>query len=327
VLGVDNLVRPGSERNRASLKVLGVSVFHGDIRVPSDLEALPRVDWVVDAAANPSVLAGADGRSSSRQVVEHNLVGTINVLEKCKHDGAGIVILSTSRVYSLTDLTALPLKINNEGYEPATNALGIRGISREGVTESFSTAPPLSLYGSTKLASETLALEYGSAFDFPVWVNRCGVLAGAGQFGRADQGIFAFWINSFLRREPLTYLGFEGRGYQVRDCLHPRDVATLLWQQMHTPDKPVERTQIISGGIASAMSLAQLTAWCAARFGPRDVARDPRRRRFDIPWLVLDSSRAQEQWGWRPQTELNQILDEIAVHAEANPDWLEISAP
>ena len=49
----------------------------------------------------------------------------------------------------------------------------------------------MSLYGATKLASEQLALEYGSTYGFPVWINRCGVLAGAGQFGRADQGIFA----------------------------------------------------------------------------------------------------------------------------------------
>ena len=42
---------------------------------------------------------------------------------------------------------------------------------------------------STKLAAETVALEYGEAFGFPVWIDRCGVLAGAGQFGRADQGV------------------------------------------------------------------------------------------------------------------------------------------
>ena len=42
---------------------------------------------------------------------------------------------------------------------------------------------------------ETLALEYGEAFGLPVLINRCGVLAGAGQFGRTDQGIFAYWIN------------------------------------------------------------------------------------------------------------------------------------
>jgi len=52
---------------------------------------VPAVDWVIDAAANPSVLAGVDGRTSSRQLVEHNLGGTVNLLEFCKAHRAGFV--------------------------------------------------------------------------------------------------------------------------------------------------------------------------------------------------------------------------------------------
>jgi CDP-paratose 2-epimerase len=73
VLGFDNFSRPGSEGNRAELKRLGARLFHADARAASDLEALPGADWVIDAAANPSVLAGVDGRTSTRQLVEHNL--------------------------------------------------------------------------------------------------------------------------------------------------------------------------------------------------------------------------------------------------------------
>src|SRR5439155_1377744 len=102
----------------------------------------------------------------------------------------------------------------------------------EGVAENFPITPPVSLYGATKLASEVIALEYGEAFGLPIWINRCGVLAGAGQFGIPDQGIFAFWINSYLRRRPLKYIGFDGQGHQVRDCLHPRHVAALGWTHM-----------------------------------------------------------------------------------------------
>ena len=79
-MGIDNLARSGSETNRVSLKRLGVQLFHGDIRMTSDLETLPLVDWVIDAAAQPSVLAGRDGKTSSRQLLEHNLLGTINLL-------------------------------------------------------------------------------------------------------------------------------------------------------------------------------------------------------------------------------------------------------
>jgi CDP-paratose 2-epimerase len=82
-----------------------------------------------------------------------------------------------------------------------------------------------------------------------------------------------------------------------------------------------------SGGIESAMSLRQLTAWCDSRFGSHPVATKPENRPFDIPWIVLDSSKAQEKWNWAPTTLVNQILEEIATHAEKNPAWLEVSAP
>ena len=74
------------------------------------------------------------------------------------------------------------------------------------------------------------------------------------------------------------------------------------------------------------MSLAQLTEWCAARFGPHEVGSDPKPRAFDVPWLVLDSHLADQTWSWQPVTPLEEILDEIARHAESNPQWLEISS-
>jgi CDP-paratose 2-epimerase len=98
--------------------------------------------------------------------------------------------------------------------------VSIKDASANGPDIDFSATPPLSLYGSTKLASELLALEYGDTFSLPVWINRCGVMAGAGQFGRADQGIFSFWIQSYLHKRPLKYIGFDGSGSQVRDALH-----------------------------------------------------------------------------------------------------------
>lgn len=332
VSGFDNFIRPGSETNRAELKRLGVALRHADLRAASDLEGLPAADWIIDAAANPSVLAGVDGQASSRQLVEHNLLGTANLLEVAKRHKAGFILLSTSRVYSIAALAALPLAAENNAFrlseaEPGGRALP-QGVGPAGVDETFPTLAPISLYGATKLACEALALEYGATFGLPVFVNRCGVLAGAGQFGRADQGIFAFWINSWLGRRPLKYLGFGGAGHQVRDCLHPRDLAPLLERQFGAPSVAQgDRIVNVSGGLANAMSLRQLSDWCAERLGRHGVASEPEGRSFDIPWLVLDSSRAGRLWHWKPATPLPAILDEIAVHGREHPDWLELSAP
>ena len=129
-----------------------------------------------------------------------------------------------------------------------------------------------------------------------------------------------------MRIRPLKYIGFEGRGYQVRDCLHPRDLVAVLRQQI---DAPSDKNQIcnLGGGVTNSMSLAQLSAWCATRFGQREIAVEPNLRPFDIPWMVLDTERAAKEWHWQVETPLKEILEEIAKHAEKHPSWLELSAP
>ncbi len=282
--GIDNFLRAGSEQNRAPLRASGVHLFHGDVRCRTDLDVVPEVHWVIDAAANPSVLAVVNGDSSSRQVLEHNLVGTISLLEFCRQTGAGLILLSTGRVYSIASLVNLPVTIENEAYRPQLDSYCVVGLSSEGVAENFPITPPVSLYG-----------------------------------------IFAFWINSYLRRRPLKYIGFDGQRHQVRDCLHPRDVAALVWKQMQSPDRQVERVQNVGGGVASAMSLAQVSSWCAARFGKHAVGREAASRPYDVPWMVLDSGRAKRHWDWQATVRVEQILEEIAQHAEAHPEWLEVS--
>jgi CDP-paratose 2-epimerase len=200
------------------------------------------------------------------------------------------------------------------------------GLSAQGIAEKFSTEPPLSLYGASKRASELLALEYAAAFNLPVFINRCGVVAGAGQFGKIDQGIFSYWIHSYCHGRPLKYIGFGGKGHQVRDCLHARDLLPLIMEQVNKPDTKKPRILNVSGGVEQSASLRQLSAWCEQRFGGRRLASEKGTRPFDVAWLVLDSSLAKRTWGWRPQTSLDAIWTEIAHHAEENPFWLAATA-
>jgi CDP-paratose 2-epimerase len=321
ICGFDNLLRPGSEMNRATAAAAGVRFFHGDLRLRSDLDALPACDWVIDAAANPSVLAGVDGRSSARQVAEHNLSGTLNLLEYCRERRSGIVLISTNRVYSVRDLAGLPVRDCGASFALDDTQSLPAGVSASGLTEQFSVRQPISIYGATKLASEIMAIEYGAAFGFPVWVNRCGVLAGAGQFGTPEQGIFSYWLHAHAARRDLLYTGFGGRGLQVRDAFHPDDLALLIARQMRR-DPPSEPIYNLGGGPANAMSLAQLTAWCDNRFGRHAPRPGERERPFDAPWIVMDAARVRAEFGWEPTCKLPSILEEIAAHVEANPGWL-----
>lgn len=338
ISGMDSLSRAGSELNRRALMAEGIRVIHGDVRCASDFDTLPDVDWVIDAAAQPSVLAGVDGKTSPRQLMEHNLLGTVNMLEYCRRTGAGFILLSTSRVYSVNALNNVwrwPAAREAAGMEwdeempgslllPAADPI-LKPEVAAGISENFSTEAPVSLYGATKLASERLALEYTAFLRGRVWINRCGVLAGAGQFGTAEQGIFSYWIHAWKSRRPLRYTGFGGKGRQVRDALHPADLAALIARQIL--DAPTIWTHVynIGGGLENSMSLAELSRWCAARFGPHEVAEDDTHRTYDVPWIVMDSSVARRVWDWRPQRSLSFILEEIAQHAEAHPGWLEVT--
>lgn len=320
--GIDNLCRPGSEKNRLELQRLGIKLVHGDLRQASDMESLPVVDWVVDAAANPSVLAGIDGQSSSRQLIEHNLYSTVNLLEYCKRHQAGFILLSSSRVYSVAALSSIPVHLFENRFIISPQSVLPEGVTSAGIGENFSTDSPLSLYGGSKLASEVLALEYGAAYNFPVWINRCGVLAGAGQFGRPDQGIVAYWLHAWRQRLPLTCFGFGGRGYQVRDVLHPCDLLPLLRQQILAGAPHGPQIFNLGGGVQRSFSLAELSRWCESRFGGHIVGGDALQRRYDVPWLVMDSSLASSVWNWKPQIPLHEIFEEIASHADGHPDWL-----
>jgi CDP-paratose 2-epimerase len=356
VCGLDNFLREGSRGNVEPLRKLGIRVEEGDIRNEADLAKMPKADWVLDCAAEPSVLAGVaptkSGQGSgmgSYELMDHNLIGTIRVLELCKSTGAGLILLSTSRVYSVQKLSALNVEAGKIriadcglGIEGSAKAESERrkaekseivGLTSKGISEEFSTEPPLSLYGASKRCAELLAMEYGDAFGFPVWINRCGVLAGKGQFGKADQGIFSFWIRSWKENRPLKYIGFDGKGSQVRDCLHPVDLLPALNKQMkasgaglglglrlskpedgglRTEERVDPRICNFGGGVGNSCSLAQLSEWCEKRFGARKVESDPKPRPYDLPWVVLDSSRAERLWGFEVKTSLEQIFKEIA---------------
>jgi CDP-paratose 2-epimerase len=327
---LDSLRRRGSETNLADLEARGVRVVHGDIRVAADIDALGPFDWVIDAAAEPSVLAGtaAGGHTGRRQLVDHNLTGTVNLLEAAAGWRAGVVLLSTSRVYSIPALTSVPLvEEAGRGGAPAFAVDGTRplptGVTAAGISEAFSTAAPVSLYGATKLAAETLALEYAHAAGTPLVIDRLGVMAGAGQFGRADQGIFSWWIHRWAAGKPLSFIGFGGRGLQVRDCLHPDDLAELVLLQLARARGGQPELVNASGGSASGTSLAELSAWCTERFGQREIGAALESRPYDLPWVVLDPAVARARHNWRPARTAERIFEEIADHADRHPDWLD----
>jgi CDP-paratose 2-epimerase len=97
----------------------------------------------------------------------------------------------------------------------------------------------------------------------------------------------------------------------------------LLLRQIEAGAADAPRMVNVSGGVANSASLRQLSDWCGQRFGSHSVAVEKAARPFDIPWLILDSDRARQAWGWEPRTRLESVWEEIAAHAEQNPGWLD----
>jgi CDP-paratose 2-epimerase len=279
--------------------------------------ALPTSDWIIDCAAIAAVTSGL--KNDSRLLVEHNLIGTLHLLEKCRAEQSGFLLLSTSRVYSCSALAGLPLCVSGErlALDPAKSLP--RGVTFAGITHEFDTSLPISLYGATKLSSEIMALEYGAAFQFPVWVNRCGVLAGRGQLGRADQGVISYWIYSWLRKQPLKYIGFGGRGLQVRDFLDPDDLFRLISRQLAQPASTTPRIVNVGGGLERTISLAELSQFCVSYFGhANSVSQSADVRPYDIPYYVTDNAHATSWWDWEPIVPASETLQSIARWAIEN---------
>lgn len=319
IVVLDNLRRRGSELNLARLQAAGVRFVHGDVRSRDDLAELDgSFDVVVDAAAEPAVSAGIS--SSPAYVLDVNFGGTINTLDFARGRAGAFVFLSTSRVYSIAPLCELALE-----ETPTRFALSeqqpVAGAGPYGIAESFPVDRARSFYGASKLAAELIALEYAATYGLDVIIDRCGVISGAGQFAKAEQGVIALWVASHVLGRPLAYTGFGGAGKQVRDVLHPDDLFALLLLQLDGVERCRGEVFNVGGGLEGSTSLLELTELCrdvvgrAVPIGRRDETTD-----VDIPLYVSDTRKVEAAFDWRPRLAVRDIVSEIA-------EWVTSSGP
>jgi CDP-paratose 2-epimerase len=322
VVVLDNLRRRGSEWNLDGLRSHGVMFVHGDIRNPADLEALDGTfDVLIEASAEPSVHAGL--AESPRYVLDTNLMGALNCLEFARMRCGGFVFLSSSRVYSIEPLTQLPILELSTRFEFQDEDCNIPGVSCHGISELFSCKTRRSYYGGSKLAAELLCQEYAAHAGLPVVINRCGVIAGPGQFGKSDQGVFTLWVARHYFGRPLKYTGFGGKGLQVRDLLHPDDLCDLVGRQLQSWDAVSGRTFNVGGGRPGSVSLQEFTGLCQGATGRKvSIIEDPATSPIDIPWYVTDHAEVTTHLNWTPTRSPKQIVYDITEWIRANESSL-----
>jgi CDP-paratose 2-epimerase len=329
ILALDNLYRRGSQLNLPRLEAAGVEFVRGDVREPADLEGLPPISALIEGSAEPSVMSGVDGDTG--YLVHTNLTGAYNCLELARRDGAFVVFLSTSRVYPVEPQCRLALTEAPTRFEIAAEQ-EVPGVSPAGIAEDFPMDGPRTLYGATKLAAELLIEEYRAGLGVPAVIDRCGVIAGPWQMGKVDQGVFTHWMLAHHFRRSLSYIGFGGKGKQVRDLLHVEDLVDLVERQLLDPAAWDGRTVNVGGGRECSLSLLETTEICRRLTG-NEVPIEPveQTRAGDVPIYLSDCRRLFDLDRWRPRRGAEQILADIhgwiAADEARIAEALKIDAP
>jgi UDP-glucose 4-epimerase len=168
VVLVDNFAA-GKRGNVADAVKAGARVVTQDL-LQGDLTPLFReADTVYHFAANPDVRLGPEGPQAH---VEQNILMTFRVLEACRANGVRtFVFASTSTVYGEAKIVPTP-----EDYGPCE---------------------PISLYGASKLACESLISAYAHTYGLRAVVFRMANVVG----GRSGHGVVHDLVAK-LRRDP-----------------------------------------------------------------------------------------------------------------------------
>jgi len=156
----------------------------------AELFARERFERVVHLGAQAGVRHSLEDPHS---YVHSNVVGTLNVLEGCRHHGVQhLVYASTSSVYGAS--TRMPFSV----HEPASH--------------------PLSLYAASKRATELMAHNYSALFGLPTTGLRFFTVYGP--WGRPDMALFLFTRN-ILAGKPIEVFN---NGRHTRDFTYVEDI-------------------------------------------------------------------------------------------------------
>ncbi len=321
IVAFDNLKRRGSELNLADFQKAGIEFVHGDIRNAEDLAALSKFDVLVEASAEPSVMAGLD--SDPTYVINNNLYGSINCFNLCLKHSAKLIFLSTSRVYPIATIEKANF-IEEETRFSFDKNQSTLGISENGISEALNLDGARSFYGTTKLSSEMFIQEYSEFYGLKAAITRFGVIAGPRQMGKTDQGVVTLWMAKHFWNQSLKYIGYGGTGKQVRDILHIDDLEELVDLQIHEIEKFTGKIYNVGGGVENSASLMEMTAICEKITGNKiQMASEIETRPADLRMYVTDNSKIINEIGWKPKRSVEKVFEDIYHWIKNNESQLE----
>jgi CDP-paratose 2-epimerase len=298
IASLDNFSRKGSRYNFQLLKKRKIKNFNIDVSNYLKISKLPKFDLIIDCCAEAAVEVS---RNKFDEVINTNLIGTINILKKAKKDKSKIIFLSSSRVY--------PIK--NTSNNLKEKILKKKLIIKEMFNEFSNINGPKTIYGVTKLASEMFIEEFSYAFGLKYIINRCGVISGPLQFGKQDQGFISLWIWRHIMKKKLSYIGFGGFGNQVRDVLHVQDLCELINIQIKKFQSINNSLFTVGGSKKSNISLRKLTDICQKVTKNKiKISKKKKTSIYDIPYFITDNKKVSKVYKWKPKKNIYDIIND-----------------
>ena len=297
---LDNLSRKGSKYNLSLLKRKNIKNYKYDIYNFKKLSNLPKFNLIIDCCAEAAVEVS---KSKIDNVINTNLIGTINILKKAKSDNSKLIFLSSSRVYPIGKL--------NEIIKQKKILKKKINITKK-INEESSIIGPRSIYGLTKLASEMFIEEFAYAFNLKYLINRCGVISGPLQFGKQDQGFVSLWIWRHEFKKKLKYIGYGGYGNQIRDVLHIEDLCDLIFIQIKKINSINNKVFTVGGSTKSFTSLKNLTQICQKLTKNRiKIGKVSKTSSYDIPYYITNNNKVSQTYNWYPKKNFYDLVKDV----------------
>ncbi len=275
VIGVDNYITGRQSNISHLLPNPGFSLVKADV---VDTIEVGKVDQIYHLASPASPVGYMNNPIETHLV---NSVGTLNLLEKARADGARFLFTSTSEIYG--DPLEHPQK---ESYFGNVNPVG-----------------PRSCYDESKRFGESITMEFNRQYDQDVRIVRLFNVYGPRNDPNDGRVIPAF-ISNAINHKPLTVYG---DGSQTRSLCYVSDLVSGMQKTMDTDGiegcilnlgNPDERTVLELATIINEI--------CGSNAGIVNLPTrpdDPERRCPDI-------SLAVELLGWKPETSLLYGLEQ-----------------
>jgi UDP-glucuronate 4-epimerase len=212
VIGVDNLNDYYDVNLKLSrLKLIGEHAGYTDIRADlADRSAIETIfkqhqpQRVVNLAAQAGVRYSIE---NPHAYIDSNIVGFINILEGCRHNGVEhLVYASSSSVYGANE--SMPFSVHDNVDHP------------------------LSLYAASKKANELMAHTYSNLYGLPTTGLRFFTVYGP--WGRPDMALFLF-TKAILAGEKIKVFNY---GKHRRDFTYIDDIVEGVIRTLDHPAQP-----------------------------------------------------------------------------------------